>query len=84
MAKKPVTKNNQIKKTQKNPNKTPTKAIPKTKTKTTAKTSNTKKEPAVKKTSPKKPKDKILDNISILKSSPYFRGNNKSQLNQIV
>ncbi|GAH39249.1 unnamed protein product [marine sediment metagenome] len=28
MAKKPVTKNNQIKKTQKNPNKTPTKAIP--------------------------------------------------------
>ena len=82
MAKKPVTKNNQIKKTQKSPNKTPAKTIPKTKTKTTAKTSNATKKPAAKKTPLKEPKEKILDNLSILKSSPYINVKSKGQLNQ--
>jgi len=74
MAKKPVTKNNQIKKTQNSSNKTPAK--------TTAKTSNTPKKPAAKKTAPKEPKEKILDNLSILKSSPYINLKGKGQLNQ--
>ena len=74
MAKKPVTKNNQIKKTQKSPNKTPAKK--------TAKTSNATKKPAAKKTPPQEPKEKILDNLSILKSSPYINVKSKGQLNQ--
>jgi len=74
MAKKPVTKNNQIKKTQKSPTKTPVKP--------TAKTSNTTKKAAAKKTPPKAPKEKILDNLSILKSSPYINVKSKGQLNQ--
>jgi len=77
MAKKPVTKNNQIKKTQKPPIKTPAKT-----TKTTVKTTNTPKKPAAKKTPTKEPKEKILDNLSILKSSPYINVNGKGQLNQ--
>ena len=79
MAKKPVTKNKQI---PKSPNKAPTKKIPKTQTKTTAKTSNTTKKAPAKKTPPKEPKEKILDNLSILKSSPYINVKDKSQLNQ--
>jgi len=82
MAKKPVTKNNQIKKTQKNPTKTPTKTIPKKKTITTAKTSNASKKPTAKKTAPKETKAKRLDNLSILKSSPYINVKSKGQLNQ--
>lgn len=78
MAKKPVTKNNQINKTQKSPNKTPAK----TRTITTAKTSKTTKNVAAKKTPPKEPKEKKLDNLSILKSSPYLKLNDKGQLNQ--
>jgi len=82
MAKKPVTKNNQIKKTQKSPTKTPTKTIPKKKTITTAKTSNASKKPTAKKTAPKETKAKRLDNLSILKSSPYINVKSKGQLNQ--
>ena len=77
MAKKPVTKNNQIKKTQKPPIKTPAKT-----TKTTVKTTNTPKKPAAEKTPTKEPKEKILDNLSILKSSPYINVKGKGQLNQ--
>ena len=77
MAKKPVTKNNQIKETQKNSNKTPAKT-----TKTTVKTTNKPKKPTAKKTPPKEPKVKILDNLSILKSSPYINVKGKGQLNQ--
>jgi MoxR-like ATPase len=79
MAKKPVTKNKQI---PKSPNKTPTKTIPKTKTKTTVKTTNTTKKAPAKKTPPKEPKEKRLDNLSILKSSPYINVKGKGQLNQ--
>jgi len=78
MAKKPVTKNNQINKTQKNQTKTPVK----TRTNTTTKTNNATKKPAAKKTPPKEPKEKILDNLSILKSSPYINVKSKGQLNQ--
>lgn len=78
MAKKPVTKNNQIKKTQKPPIKTPVK----TRTTTTAKTSNATKKPAANKTPQKETKEKILDNLSILKSSPYINVKGKGQLNQ--
>jgi len=78
MAKKPVTKNNQIKKTQKPPIKTPVK----TRTNTTAKTSNATKKPAANKTPQKETKEKILDNLSILKSSPYINVKGKGQLNQ--
>ncbi len=78
MAKKPVTKNNQINKTQKNQTKTPVK----TRTNTTTKTNNATKKPAAKKTPPKEPKEKILDNLSILKSSPYINVKGKGQLNQ--
>ena len=74
MAKKPVTKNNQIKKTQKRPTKTPAKKI--------AKTTNATKKPAAKKTPLKEPKEKILDNLSILKSSPYINVKSKGLLNQ--
>jgi predicted ATPase with chaperone activity len=67
MAKKPVTKNNQLNKAQKE-----TKT---TSTKTTANKAPTKKtppkKPAPKKPTPLNPKVKILDNLSILKSSPY-------------
>jgi MoxR-like ATPase len=77
MAKKPVTKNNQIKETQKNSNKTPAKT-----TKTTVKTTNKPKKPTAKKSLPKEPKVKILDNLSILKSSPYINVKGKGQLNQ--
>ena len=77
MAKKPVTKNNQIKETKKNPNKTPAKT-----TKTTVKTTNKPKKSTAKKTPPKEPKEKILDNLSILKSSPYINVKGKGQLNQ--
>ena len=77
MAKKPVTKNNQIKETQKNSNKTPAKT-----TKTTVKTTNKPKKPTAKKAPPKEPKVKILDNLSILKSSPYINVKGKGQLNQ--
>jgi len=79
MAKKPVTKNKQI---PKSPNKTPTKTIPKTKTKTTVKTTNTTKKAPAKKTPPKELKEKRLDNLSILKSSPYINVKGKGQLNQ--
>ncbi len=79
MAKKPVTKNKKI---PKSPNKTPTKTIPKTKTETTTKTNNTSKKVPAKKTPPKKPKEKRLDNLSILKSSPYINVKDKGQLNQ--
>ena len=78
MAKKPVTKNNQINKTQKNQTKTPVK----TRTNTTTKTNNATKKPAAKKKPPKEPKEKILDNLSILKSSPYINVKGKGQLNQ--
>ena len=78
MAKKPVTKNNQIKKTQKPPIKTPVK----TRTNTTAKTSNATKKPAANKTPQKETKEKRLDNLSILKSSPYINVKGKGQLNQ--
>ena len=78
MAKKPVTKNNQIKKTQKPPIKTPVK----TRTTTTAKTSNATKKPAANKTPQKETKEKRLDNLSILKSSPYINVKGKGQLNQ--
>ena len=61
MAKKPVTKNNQI-----NKGKKP--APPKT---ATSKTTTQK--PTPKKVAPKKPKVKVLDNLSILKSSPYLK-----------
>ena len=63
MAKKPLTKNNQIKKTQKNPNKTPAKT-----TKTPVKTANTPKKPVAKNTPSKKPKEKILDNIQYIRN----------------
>jgi len=79
MAKTPVTKNKQI---PKSPNKTPTKTIPKTKTKTTVKTTNTTKKAPAKKTPPKELKEKRLDNLSILKSSPYINVKGKGQLNQ--
>jgi len=82
MAKKPVTKNNQINKNQKSKTKTPAKTITKTKTKTTAKTSNTIKKAPAKKTPTKEPKEKRLDNLSILKSSPYINVKDKNQLNQ--
>ncbi|MHA1350491.1 MAG: AAA family ATPase [Promethearchaeota archaeon] len=77
MAKKPVTKNNQIKEIKNNPNKTPAKT-----TKTTVKTTNKPKKPTAKKIPPKVPKEKILDNLSILKSSPYINVKGKGQLNQ--
>jgi len=78
MAKKPVTKNKQVKKTQKSP----TKALPKTKTATKTKTSKTSSTTATKKIPQKKPKDKILDNLSILKSSPYINVKKKGQITQ--
>lgn len=73
MAKKPVTKNNQINKAQKEKKTTPTKT---TANKTPTKQTSTKK-PAPKKSTPQKPKPKakVLDNLSILKSSPYINQN---------
>lgn len=73
MAKKPVTKNNQINKDQKDKKTTPAKTTAK---KTPTKQSSTKK-PTPRKKSPQKPKPKVkvLDNLSILKSSPYITQN---------
>jgi len=69
MAKKPATKNNQINKGQKETKKALTKT---TANKTLTKQTSTKK-PAPKNPTPQKPKPKVkvLDNLSILKSSPY-------------
>ncbi|MFX1448297.1 MAG: AAA family ATPase [Promethearchaeota archaeon] len=69
MAKKPVTKNNQINKAQKE--------MKTTSTTTTIKENPTKQipheEPVPKKPTPQKPKVKVLDNLSILKGSPYIK-----------
>ncbi|MFX0047588.1 MAG: AAA family ATPase [Candidatus Hermodarchaeota archaeon] len=69
MAKKPVTKNNQINKAQKE--------MKTTSTITTIKETPTKQvpheEPVPKKPTPQKPKVKVLDNLSILKGSPYIK-----------
>ena len=70
MAKKPVTKNSQINKAQKETKKAP----PKT---TTKKTTN--KKPTPNKRAPQKAKVKILDNLSILKSSPYINQKNEAK-----
>jgi MoxR-like ATPase len=74
MAKKPVTKNNQINNAQKGSKPTSPKTGAKS---TTTKPSTTKKaapkKPAQKKPAPKKPKVKVLDNLSILKTSPYIK-----------
>ena len=78
MAKKPVTKNKQVKKTQKSPNK----ASPKPTTATNPKTSKTPPKAVIKKIPQKKPKEKILDNLSILKSSPYINVKKKGQMTQ--
>ncbi|GAH45952.1 unnamed protein product, partial [marine sediment metagenome] len=78
MAKKPVTKNKQVKKTQKGPNK----ASPKPTTATNLKTSKTPPKATIKKIPQKKPKEKILDNLSILKSSPYINVKKKGQTTQ--
>ncbi|MFX0074804.1 MAG: AAA family ATPase [Candidatus Hermodarchaeota archaeon] len=78
MAKKPVTKNNQINKAQKETKTTPSK--------TSATTSSPKKtptkKPAPKKPMPQKPKEKVLDNLSILKTSPYIQQKNEPKAGQ--
>lgn len=73
MAKKPVSKNNQIEKDQKE-----TKAAP-PKVTTTKPTTQ---KPTPKKPAPQKSKVKVLDNLSILKSSPYMNQKNDSKTTQ--
>ncbi|NVM20112.1 MAG: hypothetical protein HWN80_20615, partial [Candidatus Lokiarchaeota archaeon] len=77
MAKKLVTKNNQMNKDQKDAKPAPTST---TTSKTTSKTTTQK--PTPKKVTPQKPKVKVLDNLSILKSSPYLKQKNESKTPQ--